>query len=602
MSRGSRTSPIIREAAVLGAAVLLLGALTWPLLFTYSGFGDHSDWMHDLWLVWHQSLSIQSSQAPSFFLNTSYSVFNPTYAFYGGTLYALTGALSLVLGGAPVAAYVLTYLLDFAAAFGGWYWLARMAGVGRWLATVPSLIYITSAYYMLVIYVQGDWPESTGISMLPLMAAAGLSVMRADRLRLPAAFALAASGILFFGSHNVTIMLGLSMIAVTAIAVAICVPNARRQVTLRGVARVAGVLVPAALVSAWYLLPTLAYESRTRIGGEYDRATAAVRDTSKLVSFGHLFTLSRASARTVPSPYPFALSLPVLAIIWVLAGILILPWGKHRSTWTRLLLICSGMALVITVMMTHVGLLLALPRPYGLIQFSYRLENYVLLALCGAILAALVPAGRASRRTRVWRLMAIPVCAVSLVAAIRQISAFPYPGQDRYGVLRSYGQIYLGNIEDYQDVSAPMISGQDLPTVDIPLNAVHSDRASLTVHARPGTLVATNIAAGSYLVHVAGATPVGVDSQTDDMVLRIGAGNGARAVSTVKAPSTAASIPTETISVSAGDSLPVALGRLLTLAGLVILVLQLVALPARRLLAQRVRVSDPARPVNAAQQ
>ena len=143
-----------------------------------------------------------------------------------------------------------------------------------------------------------------------------------------------------------------------------------------------------------------------------------------------------------------------------------------------------------------------------------------------------------------------------------------------------------------------MISGQDLPTVDIPLNAVHSDRASLTVHARPGTLVATNIAAGSYLVHVAGATPVGVDSQTDDMVLRIGAGNGARAVSTVKAPSTAASIPTETISVS----LPVALGRLLTLAGLVILVLQLVALPARRLLAQRVRVSDPARPVNAAQQ
>jgi hypothetical protein len=61
--------PIVRGAPVLGVAVLLLGVLTWPLLFTYSGFDG--DWEHHLWLVWHQSLSIQSGHFPSLFLDSS---------------------------------------------------------------------------------------------------------------------------------------------------------------------------------------------------------------------------------------------------------------------------------------------------------------------------------------------------------------------------------------------------------------------------------------------------------------------------------------------------------------------------------------------------
>jgi hypothetical protein len=564
--------------------VLLLGALCWPLLFTYSGFA--SDWEHHLWLVWHQSLSIRSDHFPSLFLNSSYSVFYPLYTFYGGTLFAVAGVLSLVLGEAPVQAYVLVYLFDFAAAFGGWYWLARTAGVGRWQAMAPGLVFVTSAYYITLVYVRGDWPEFTGVSMIPLMVAAGVSVLRAERLRVGAGVALAASTILFFGSHNITILLGLTILALTGLAIAVCAPDARRIISRRRAARVAAVVAPSVLVSAWYLLPTLAYDSRTRIAGEFHHAQEAIRSSAGLVSLGHLFELSRASALTTPSPYAFALSLPVLAIAWVVVGILILPRKNLDSNWVRLLLICTGMATLTAIVMTHVGLLLALPRPYTAIQFSYRLETYVLLELCGAILAGLVVARSGSRRASLWTLSAIPVCLVSLVGAIQQIRAYPYPGQDRYEALASYGEVETGNNQDFDDVSQPVIAAHNLPSVQIPFAAVHGDRVSFSTPLAPGKLLATNIGAGSYLVQVTGAKPVGVDSETGNMVLRVGG-----RPSPHHSGASSAAAPEQTISVSTGDGLPIVLGRLLTLSGLAILALELGILPLWRLAGKLIRIA-----------
>jgi len=565
-------------------AAVLLGALTWPLLFTESGFAG--DWNHHLWLMWHQSLAIQSGVFPSLFLNSSYSVLYPTYAFYGGTVYAVGGVLSLALGGAPVSAYVLIYVLDFAAAFGGWYWLGRMAGLGRWLAMVPGLVFVTSAYYIVIVYVQGDWPEFTGVSMISLMVAAGLNVLRDDRLRVRTALALALSSVLFFGSHNITIMLGLTTLALAGLACIVCVPAARAAVTRKSVLRVAGVVVPAALVSAWYLLPTLAYESTTRIGSDYSEALLQLRSTANLVSLNHLFTFSRTLGPGIPTPYYLSLALPVLAIAWVLAGMLILPWGSRNRTWIRILLICAGTALLVAIVMTHVGLLIALPRPYPLVEFDYRLETYVLLALCGAIVAALVLARGGSRWARAWTWFALPVCAVSLVGAIEQISGYPYPGQSRYTTLEYPGQVETGDNKDYQDVTAPVIPGHGLANVDIPIEAVQEDRAtSFSTRVRPGTLLATNIGAGSNLLQITGAKAVGVDSETGNLVLEVGPGNDRS-----EAARADGAAPEETISVSTGDSLPIVLGRLLTFAGVAILVLELLALTARQSRLKRVRL------------
>ena len=102
-----------RLALAVGAPLLLLLALAWPLLFSNSTFNE--DWMNHLWYVWHQSLTIRADHLPSLFINYSHGIFYPVYAFYGGTLYALAGGLSSCSRSATLrcSAYLLTYLLGF---------------------------------------------------------------------------------------------------------------------------------------------------------------------------------------------------------------------------------------------------------------------------------------------------------------------------------------------------------------------------------------------------------------------------------------------------------------------------------------------------------
>jgi len=560
----------------VGVSLAVIGSITWPLLFSYSGFA--SDWSHHLWLVWHQSLSIQQDHFPSFFLNSSYSVLNPIFAFYGGTLYALTGLLSLALGGAPVQAYVFMYMVGFVGAFGGWYWMARMAGLPRWAALVPGVVFVTSSYFVMLVYVRGDWPEFMGVSMISPMVASGISVLRGERLPVGATAALALSAVLFFGSHTITVLLGLTTLAVTVLAIFVCVPDARRLLTRRGAFRVTGVLVPAVMVSAWYLTPTLAYESRTRVGSEYEHARMAVKTTMGLVSMAHLFTLSRSSALSTPSPYPFALALPTVAIAWVLVGLVVLTRGRGDRTWARVLVICSALAVLVTLVMTHSGLLLALPRQYTYIQFSYRLESYVLLELSAAILAALVLArSGAGRRRRAFAWLALPVSVVCLIGAVGQVLGYPYPGLDRYETLEFYGQVNTGPNRDYADASEPVIASANLPTLEFPPAAVHDDRVSASVRVRPGTLLATNVAAGPYLVHVAGAKAVGTASETGYMVLAVGSARATAQRAGAKLASSG-SDPVDTISIGPSDGAPIVIGRVLSVVGLVVMALGLVAL------------------------
>src|ERR1700722_18766064 len=372
---------IARAALLLGAPLLLIGVLAWPMLFTGAGFNE--DWTRHLWFMWTQSLAISESHTPTFFINDVHSVFYPEYAFYGGTLYAVTGTLSLILG-APLATYILAYLLGFAASYGGWYWMARMAGLGRWQANAPGIVFITSAYYITLIYARGDLPEFTGVSMIPLFMASGLRVLSADRLRLWPALALVLSSVIFFGSHNLTLVWGSTLMALASIIAAICIPQARKWLTPRRVLRVAILVVPALMVNAWFLLPAIAYQSHTEISSSYPAWRQLLRADMYMVSARNLFTLSRASF--ILQGADFALSLPILAMAWAVLSILLLWRGRLRGTWPRVLLICVGLAILMTIVMTHAGIVLALPRPYAMLQYAYRLETYVMLPVSGAVL------------------------------------------------------------------------------------------------------------------------------------------------------------------------------------------------------------------------
>ncbi len=559
-----------------GSALLLVGVLAWPLLF--SGVTFNGDWIAQVWFLWQQGLAIRANHFPSLFLNYPYGVLYPHFTFYGGTLYALTGTLALLLGNAPIETYVLTYLLGFAAAYGGWYWLGRASGLGRWRAQVPGLVFVTSSYYLTLIYARGDWPEFIGVSMIPLVVAAGLSVLRADRLHAWPALALTVSGIFFFGSHSLTIVWGSTMIAVVGLAILICVPRARRVLTRAGVIRVAGLVVPAALFSAWFLVPAAAYESSTLIATEYPYWQLLLRGTMSLVSARHLFTLSRASASTPGAA--FALSLPILVMAWVLLSLAIFLRRGLRGTWIRVLLICSALTVLLIVVMTHAGLILALPRDYATLQFSYRLESYVLLALSGTVLAVLVLAkgGGPGARLSTWALA--PVLIVSVVGAIQQADAYPGGGPDRYTLLAN---LYTprGNgagevLRDYTDASLPLLndpSGRP-PEIKFPLSAVHDNHVSTVVHLPPGQLAYTNLQGPPSLVHVAGARIAGITREGYDVLEIDPAG--------APGSTTGATPGTETISLSPIDTLPVVAGRVLTLCAIAMLLGQFLALAIRR--------------------
>jgi hypothetical protein len=558
-----------------GAAVLVIGVLSWPMLFTSATF--NGDWMGQVWFLWQQSLAIRADHVPSYFLNYPYGVFYPHFAFYGGTLYAATGALSLLLGNAPMATYVLAYLLGFAAVYGGWYWLGRTCGLGWWAAQVPGLVFVTSSYCLTQIYARGDWPEFMGVSMIPLVVAAGVSVLRAEELRLWPGLALTVACVFFFGSHSLTIVWGSAMMVVVGLALVACVPRARRALTRAGALRVARLVVPAALVSAWFLLPAAAYESKTLIATEYHRWQLVLRGTQNLVSNEHLFTLSRASASTPGAA--FALSLPVLVMAWALLTLAVFLRRGLRGTWIRVLLICSALTTLLIVTMTHAGMILALPRVFSTIQFSYRLESYVLLALSGAVLAALVLVKGPGPGARLLTWALVPVLLVSVVGAVQQADAYPNGGDRNVLLAALYKTPGAGEVlSDYVDVHQRILndpSGRP-PEVRFPYSAVRGNRVSTVVHLTPGRLAYSNLQAPPVFVHLAGAKIVGINGEGYD-VLEIG-----RASPGPAAGAGRASTPTETITVSSADPAPVAAGRWISIFAILALLAQFAALAVRR--------------------
>lgn len=550
----------VQSAALAVAAALLIGFLAWPMLFTSSGMAQ--DWSNHLWYLWRQSVTINRDHQPSLFLNDGGSVFYPFYAFYGGTIYAIFGALAVVLGNAPLVAYVVSYLVGFVAAYGGWYALARMAGLARWQAHVPGLLFVTSAYYLTLVYARGDWPEFIAVSILPLLAAAVLRVLLADRLPVRWAILLVGSATLFFGSHNITMLWGVTTLAIIGLAVTVAVPQVRGRVTRRGLIRVTGLIVPAALVNAWYLFPALAYGQRSAIANHYDYA-GSLRGSSYLVSDVDLFTFSRASV--VANTPDFVLALPLLAIAWVISSIVISFALRSGGPWRRILCIFSGLTVVFALLMTHTDLLLALPRPYTLLQFSYRLETYMLIGLCGAVLTGLMLVRIWPRRWRAasWTLLVLVVIA-SGVGAVQQVDSYPRgaedPGvvvPDRYSVFDPMHQPpFTGGLGDYTDATLPVVEPAGTPIgVSFP-TLIHDEKVTIPVTLPSGVLVHTNLTGAPYLVSVTGARVVGRD-KSGDMVLEIDATGSSR----------------RQITLTRSNRLPVVLGRLLTRLALVVLAL-----------------------------
>ena len=572
---GWRVPLLTSWALVVVAPAALIVLLAWPLLFTNEPLSG--DWLHHLTLIWSQSHEIDTNHHPSFFFNYSHAILYPQFAFYGATIYAIAGTLSLLFGD-PIAAYIATYLIGFAAAYGGWYWLARMAGLGRWRAHAPGVLFVTSGYYITLIYGRGDWPEFLAVSMMPLLVASILGVLRAERLRLGSAIALLASAIVFFGSHSLTVVWGSTFLALIGVAVVGCVPNVRRWLTVRAVSRVALLLVPALLVNAWFLLPMIAYEAHTEISHRYLDWRLTVKAFMVVVSASNLFALERVAA--VSRNGAFVVALPVLAIAWALVGIAVVVRGGLRNPWTRAVLIFAGGTAAMAVVMTHAALILALPRPYAILQFSYRLDSFVLMGVSATVLAVLAAIGRGVGVRAILGWALVPILVLAIIAATEQAGSSPGYTASRQEAIRPDSKLALGEQGwlDYVDAALPRRPRvRGATELNFPPATLHDDRSTRRVHLQPGQIVYTNIGGGPELVHVTGAAIVGIGPEGND-VLRV---DGPASSGAVDSSQRAADAADEGITVGPANGLPIVLGRVISLVAIAFLLALLVVIAIR---------------------
>jgi hypothetical protein len=542
------------------AAVALLVLLTRPLIFDGSDRG--ADFYTHYWYSWHQSEALRHG-GPSLYVHDFSAVYITHFAFYGATLYVLTGALGILLG-SVLHAYVLTYVLAFGASYGGWWWLSRQAGLGRLVAHVPGIVFVTSAYAMSNLYVRGDWAEHMAVGVIPLLVASGISVLRAARLQPGPALALLVSSIVFFGSHNLTLLFGTTFLVVLAVLLLAGVPQARSLVTRRGLLRIAMLVVPALMVSAWFLIPDIVYRNETRLG-TYGALWRQFLTTYRFyVSTGHLFTLGRATAD--PAAPHFAFALPVLAMAWVvIAAILSRP--RLRDPWLRILLILAAVTTLLILAMTHTSVLLG---PFELVQFSYRLESYINLAICGAVLATLALLRNAPRTvalTARWALA--PIAAISIVLAADQSIVHRDP--TTYPEWQDFPAYFTADgpptVKWLSQSGQPLGVPPGVERVAFPAPRTRADRLSVPVQGRPGTYVQTNITGVWSLLDLRGARFYGVDEGGRAVVQLTGADGR--------------------MSIGAAHPPAVIIGRLISFLGLILVAANLVLIAAAALRRRR---------------
>jgi hypothetical protein len=503
---GRLFTPAVIDVAIGALAVLLIAS---PLLFTSDGF--YPDFTNAIWLADYQQHAIAAHLHPTLFLHTRQGgVFYPQFAFYGGTLFALTGALAAVLGGSTIVAFEIVTVAAIAAAYGGVFWLARQVGVKGLLAHVPALVFVTSAYYVTNLYGRGAWAEFIAVSALPLVLAASLRLVR-GRWRFWPVLSLLAASVVFSGSHNVTLLW-----ATTLVLVALCcywlLSGRPRALPWRRMLATAGLIALGVGLNGWFLLPDVSYAHDTMISG-YD---IQWRVTRFLNTFGVIFDPLRTVPRESETPALYV-QLPVLALAWGLCAAP-LVWRERRlraGLATALIALGGLLALIMSS-----GAWSLLPSLFQQIQYAFRLQTYVALAcaalvLLGALaLTRRAEGGRARRSDRALALglglavaFGLALCAWQLwVPNTHTYLSYSNRGDALGGSATSLPKSWeAGN--DYGDRSLPVIAtGREYrfsPT------AVADDRLVGVARYPTGLQpFATNIADGTYLVNVGGGARV----------------------------------------------------------------------------------------------
>jgi hypothetical protein len=567
-----RRPPLSRwQTVVLGVllAAVVIGVVVRPILSRGTEFVGF-DWYQHVWYLWHMEGSMSATGFPSLYAHNTSGVFDPHFAFYGGTLYTIAGALTLLVG-SHVAAYAISWVLAAALIYGSWFWLARQAGLGPWASHAPGILLVTSGWYVSLIYTWGSWAQTVCFGALALLVAGAIALLRADRLRFGPAVGFSAGLILYTGSHNLTLAWGTTVVAITIVVLLAVVPGARALITKPGLGRLALIGIPSLMVNGWFLLPALVYQSHTTIATNIDTAHGLLTTSMNLVSHQYTLTLGRSHDFVWTH---LSTQLPLLAAVWVIAGLAIFrPRWRSPWVWTIFVLTVAGVATA--VLMTRLSWILHLPHPLDMVQGPYRIEAYPMMAAAAALIAGLVLAARSTRIRRRWAWLLVPVLAVSVVQANSQANEPlkdgtvrpPWSGQaPRMTPAQPLGAA------DYVDGDLPqVVNGTTTLVTFSPTVAEKTSRGEVVAKAQPGDWITTNLKAAPWLVKVDGATIVARDQL----------GNAVLQVDDDATPGAAR------IVVTTAHPWPVVLGRDLTFLGLAGLLAIGLALLRRRLLTGR---------------
>lgn len=474
-----------------------------PALFTRNGFG--LDFTNHLWLSWVQQQAISAHGAPTYFVSASpVGIDYPVFIFYGGSLYALTGALGALFFGHIIVAFVAVCTIAVAAAYGGMLWLARQLGARTWAAHAPAITFCASAYYVTNLYARGAWPEFVATSMVPLLLASGWWLMRAARLRAGPCILFVVACVVFSGSHNITLLLGTLTILAFAILLRLALagepmPSAHR------LAQIAGLALLGLAANAWFLLPDLVNAGRTRISA-VRFAWSASGDFNAAALMFDPFRRAPASS-TTPALYVQA---PVWLLAWALTAAGVLWTGARpalRRTTVAVAVVLGGLLLAIM----DGAVWNAVPTIIRDVQVPYRLNTYVALCVAGLVLVWVLTLESSARRRRTALGAALAgALGVSVALCLWQLWAAdnrnPRSYHDRGNALVSTAVAPRTwyDVDSYDDRSQPITSTGGRVLIVAP-GRVRSDDVTLSVAAPPGRApFAMDLAAGPYAVRVGG--------------------------------------------------------------------------------------------------
>ncbi len=508
------------------------------MFFTRGGYSE--DFTNSLWLIWVAGHHFGHSLWPSFFLNVDASggingIFNPEFAFYGGPLYTATGALSALLFNHAAAAYALVTAAVLSGAYGGCWWLARQCGVRGLLAHVPAIVMLTGAYYVTDLYGRGAWSEFVAVSSIPLVLASAADLVRAERWRLTSVLLLVVSMFAFTGSHNITLEWGVLIFGVGVIL--LLVAYRPSGVSWRRVLGVGLLGLLAAGVNGWFLVPDIAYASRTQIASagfnwSYTRAFNTP---------GMLLDPLREVPSSSSTPALFVQA-PVWFLLWGLIVGVALWRGQAMARLRRAWVIAGlGVAAVLLLLMLQWPWQ-QLPHALQDIQFPYRLSAYVLLLSVAFVTVAVLA---------LQRLASQPIRSGALVRSLRALLAVallasvslciwqlwvPNDAQTNWYLKRDEALVPVTTVPstwyagpDYADDSLPLVPVVDNRVIDIDARQVNAagNKASVDIDVPPGPQpIATNILGGPYLVQVSGLRVVGRTADHQLSVVRIHGASG----------------------------------------------------------------------------